>query len=405
MTTPASDLKPQSALRHKPFRLYFAAGLVSYLGMWFEKVALGWFAWELTQSSFWTGFVAVAVTAPTGLLGPLIGVLAERWNHRKASIILNLLLGSASVGLFVLATLDGVSILPVAALALAIGILSALYHPVRLVLVSQVVPRQFLVSAVSLTAMAYNVSRVVGPALAGIVIAAAGTQTAFLVNAGTYLPIAIVLPLLPLLARPRPSGDAGGLGAQLMAGLRYARGQRLIWWAIGIAVISSLLGRGAAEIMPAIVGQLLGGTAGDLAFFTSLAGAGAVAASLLYSFLSPPSARIGLWLALSLPLNTLSIMALGLAQSNWQMAALFVASGFFTTIIGIGSQTIVQVSVDDAYRARVLTWWSSANFGGATLGAMSMGIAGDIFPLSVVLLTFGLVGTVVGIWSALRPRV
>lgn len=403
--TPENRPAPQrSAFRHGPFRIYFAATSISYLGMWFEKVALGWFAWELTQSSFWTGFVAVALTAPTGLLGPVIGVLAERWNHRRASITLNLLLGVASLCLFALAVLEGVTILPVALLAVVIGVLSALYHPVRLVLVSQVVPRNYLVSAVGLHAMAYNGSRVLGPALAGVVIATAGTGTAFLVNAATYVPLALVLVVLPLLPRQRGSGEPGSLFAELAAGLRYVRSEQLIWWCIIGVVLSSIVARGVMEILPAIVGSLLAGDAGTLAFFTSMAGAGAVGSALLFTLFAPSVGRIARWCAISLPLNMLVVAAIGLVPPHWLLAGLFVLTGFFTTLIGIGTQTIIQVSVEEGYRTRVLTWWSSANFGGMTLGAMLLGAAGDILPLGAVLIGCGLGGTLVAIWVASRRR-
>jgi predicted MFS family arabinose efflux permease len=396
--------RPQSAFRHKPFRIYFAAGIISYMGMWFEKVALGWFTWELTQSAFWTGFVAVALTAPTGLFGPLIGVLAEGWDHRRASIILNILLGTASIGLWALSNVNGVTVVPVAVLAVVIGILSALYHPVRLVLVSQVVPRNFLVSAVGLQAMAYNSSRVVGPALAGVVIATAGTGSAFLVNASTYVPLAIVLVSLPLIDRQRSKSAGESLAAQLVAGFRYARTQQMIWWCLTITVISSVFGRGVVEIMPAIVGGLLAGNAGDLAFFISMAGAGAVGSSVLYTALSPSLERIGLWCAIGLPINMLAIASIGLVPDRPVLAALFVLTGFCTTLIGIGTQTIIQISVAEDFRARVLTWWSSANFGGVTIGAMVLGAAGDVLPLGAVLIAAGLGSSGLALWAALSRR-
>ncbi|RUT28576.1 MFS transporter [Arsenicitalea aurantiaca] len=395
----------QSAFRHGPFRWYFGAGLVSFMGMWFEKVALGWFAWELTESTFWTGFVAVAATAPVGLLGPVIGVYAERWDMRRVSVILNVAMAIVSAIFFYLAITPGVSILPVAALALVLGVIGAFYHPVRLVLVTQVVPRQFLPSAVGLMAVAFNLSRVIGPALAGLLIAAAGLPPAFIVNAVSYLPIVAVIAVLPLITRPQIERVQSSLGAQLRDGLSYALNDRLIRWCLAIVVWSATIGRGALEIMPAVVGGILSGTSSDLAIIASAGGLGALAAAMGVGILTPTTAQIARLAQFLLPVTTLLIVLVGLSANPVQMAIVFCLLGLTTTVVGIGCQMIVQLEVAEAYRARVLTWWSTANFGGVTFGGLVLGSIGDVVPLSWVMVAIGILGLGLALpLVARRPR-
>ena len=125
-----------SALTYKPFLIYFILNSLSLLGLWMQKVSVGWLAWHLTESTFWTSFITLSLMVPAGLLGPFFAVWAENWNMRKSSIILKSLMCLISFIIFYIQVFSYHTIVSLSVLSIIFGILSALYHPVRLVFVS-----------------------------------------------------------------------------------------------------------------------------------------------------------------------------------------------------------------------------------------------------------------------------
>ena len=155
-----------NALSNKSFLLYFISNTFALLGLWIQKIGVGWLTWEITGSTFWTSFVALALMAPAGIIGPLFAVYAENWNMRTASIILKTLMLLVGAMVWFLEFLDLHSLFTLDFLSIIQGLLSACYHPVRLVFVSVVVPRDLISSAVGLNSASFNGSRVIGPAFA-----------------------------------------------------------------------------------------------------------------------------------------------------------------------------------------------------------------------------------------------
>ncbi len=178
-----------SALSSRNFLIYLIGSTVSLHGLWIYRVALGWFAWQLTGSEFWVGVVAFTQFAPAVFFGPLFGVLVDRVDRRKASIFINscsmvnmLLLGA-------LAAWGQVDIFVLTALSLVQGSLDGAHIPVRMTLVPNLVSREQLQSAIATTSISFNVSRFVGPAIAGLIIATLGVSAAFALNGISYLAI------------------------------------------------------------------------------------------------------------------------------------------------------------------------------------------------------------------------
>ena len=186
-----------TALSNKPFTLYFLSNTIALLGLWIQKIGVGWLTWEITESTFWTSFVTLALMAPAGVIGPLFAVFAENWNMRTASIILKVLMFMTGGIIWFLQYLDMHSLFTLASLSILQGLLSACYHPVRLVFVSIVVPRNLLSSAVGLNSASFNGSRVVGPAFAGGTIALFNLETTFFIAMLTYIPVSYTHLTLP----------------------------------------------------------------------------------------------------------------------------------------------------------------------------------------------------------------
>ena len=380
-----------NALSNKSFSLYFYSNTISLFGLWIQKIGVGWLTWEITESTFWTSFVTLALMAPAGVLGPFFAVFAENWNMRVASIILKILMFLIGMLIWFLQYLDQHTLLTLASLSVLQGLLSACYHPVRLVFVSIVVPKNLLSSAVGLNSASFNGSRVVGPAFAGGLIAFFNLEATFLVAALTYVPLIPVLIYMPLRKRIKEKGSQGNFFYRFLEGGKFAIRTPIILKGLFIVFISAFFVRGMLEIQPTIAGEILKQGSFGLSLITTTAGIGALLASIWIGFRNNKS-KIETKLVSMLMLGLVISCIIGLISEVYTMAVFFTIVGFTTTAVGIGTQTIIQLEVEEVYRARVLTWWSSISFGSLTVGGIILGFVGEYIPLSNALLVMPIVG-------------
>ena len=380
-----------NALSNKSFSLYFYSNTISLFGLWIQKIGVGWLTWEITESTFWTSFVTLALMAPAGVLGPFFAVFAENWNMRVASIILKILMFLIGILIWFLQYLDQHTLLTLASLSVLQGLLSACYHPVRLVFVSIVVPKNLLSSAVGLNSASFNGSRVVGPAFAGGLIAFFNLEVTFLVAALTYVPLIPVLIYMPLRKRIKEKGSQGSFFYRFLEGGKFAIRTPIILKSLFIVFISAFFVRGMLEIQPTIAGEILKQGSFGLSLITTTAGIGALLASIWIGFRNNKS-KIETKLVSMLMLGLVISCIIGLISEVYTMAVFFTIVGFTTTAVGIGTQTIIQLEVEEIYRARVLTWWSSISFGSLTVGGIILGFVGEYIPLSNALLVMPIVG-------------
>ena len=380
-----------NALSNKSFSLYFYSNTTSLFGLWIQKIGVGWLTWEITESTFWTSFVTLALMAPAGVLGPFFAVFAENWNMRVASIILKILMFLIGILIWFLQYLDQHTLLTLASLSILQGLLSACYHPVRLVFVSIVVPKNLLSSAVGLNSASFNGSRVVGPAFAGGLIAFFNLEATFLVAALTYVPLIPVLIYMPLRKRIKEKGSQGNFFYRFLEGGKFAIRTPIILKGLFIVFISAFFVRGMLEIQPTIAGEILKQGSFGLSLITTTAGIGALLASIWIGFRNNKS-KIETKLVSMLMLGLIISCIIGLISEVYTMAVFFTIVGFTTTAVGIGTQTIIQLEVEEVYRARVLTWWSSISFGSLTVGGIILGFIGEYIPLSNALIVMPIVG-------------
>lgn len=388
-----------NALKWPPFLLYFCANGAAMLGQWMLRLVLGWMAWNLSESTFWTSLVVLAIWSPAGLLGPFIAVYAENWPMRLACFICIAVTASLCLSIWLIQVTVGHSLVSVLGLAIILGLIIAVYHPIRLVFVSLVVPKEYIKSAVGLNSLAFNTCRIAGPALAGAGIAALGISVTLLIATLLYIPLLVTLLIIVLQPRNHSYQEQSGFLARFHGGLVVIFQDLRLLYSLGVVAINGFFIRGIIEVQPAIVGQVFGGRSEDLAIATAAAGLGALVSSVVHS--------IG-WLSfagiqrLLLPLVVSSMMvAMGIAlvETLHVMALLFALIGFTVTMVGIGTQTIVQLVVEDAYRARVLTWWSTLSFGGLGLGGIVIGVIGEWIKIQYAVSTlagFGLLAA--GYW-------
>jgi MFS family permease len=387
-----------SALSSRNFLIYLIGSTVSLHGLWIYRVALGWFAWQLTGSEFWVGVVAFTQFAPAVFFGPLFGVLVDRVDRRKASIFINscsmvnmLLLGA-------LAAWGQVDIFVLTALSLVQGSLDGAHIPVRMTLVPNLVSREQLQSAIATTSISFNVSRFVGPAIAGLIIATLGVSAAFALNGISYLAIVGALffvKLRPMQSREKKPGD---VWSELLDGIRYVRKHRTIRSLLIMIAVGSLFGRGALEMLPAFADAVFARGSSGLAILTSVIGVGAVATGLVLS-------RSTLWLnigviRMSVVSAGLLIVAFGANSAFWLAVPIVTLLGVILSLGGVGSQILLQSLVEEEVRGRVSSLWGMIAFGGTALGGLVVGSASAAFGLQVTVVVAGLLCSV----AALIPR-
>lgn len=266
------------ALRHRDFRLFAAGQTVSLVGSWMQMVAQGWLVWKLTASPAALGLATGLGQLPL-LCAPLAGLLVDRIPTRRLLLATQTLALLLAAGLGLLALAHQVRFGHVLAAAFCLGLINAFDHPGRQVLVAETVPREDLLHAVALNATLVNGARVLGPALAAVLVTVAGEGWCFLLNAASYL--AVIAALLAQRSRPRPErGALGSAWSRLRDGFAYAGQARSIRSALLLLGCLSLAGTSYVALMPVFAGRILHGGPGALGLLMGASGAGALAGAL-----------------------------------------------------------------------------------------------------------------------------
>jgi MFS family permease len=374
-----TSLRP---LRQRDFALIWSAALVSNIGSWLQTIAVGVLVTELTGQARWTGLVAAAAFVPVGLLSPVGGAIADRVDRRR------LLLGT-TVGETVFAVLLAVLVgtghespLGVTALVLAGGCMTALGFPAYQAILPDLVDRDDLLGASSLSMAQFNLGRVVGPVLAGIVLVVGSYTWAFALNAVSYGAVMVAL-LLVRLKPPAPSEEPAGLWARIVAGARGARAEPGCRTAILAIGVTALLLSPFIALIPAVTVKLFHGGEGATSVLIGAQGVGAVAGALSLASLARRHGRRRI-LAVNLCLLPLLLAAYAAAPNLAVAAAVLVAvgAGYVGLLSGLG--TVVQLRAPAALRARILSLYMVALGTVYPLGAVIQGAIGDRVGLRAV---------------------
>lgn len=379
-----------SALNSRNFRLYLAGNLFSLNAMWMLRIIVGWLAWDLTGSASFVGLIAFAYFLPTLFLGPLFGVLIDRSDVRRAAIMVQSLFLTAALGLWLVQRLEILGASHLLAYSLATGMIMSAHGPVRMSIAPRLVASSDIPSAVNFASLAYNVSRMTGPAFGGWAIAQFGAGPATLVTALCYLPFLAALSLLRVRQMAIKPSKPGFLG-DLAEGARFAFGDAGIRAALALSAIASIFILGALEILPVIADGVFAKGATGLGLLTASAGLGAIVSGVGLALLPPAFGRSRLPLAAAICIFGVACIAgLGLTAS-WPVAiGLVAAMSAAASASGIICQSAIQTRVGDEMRGRVMSMWASVAIGSSAMGAAVLGTAVEFLGLDVTLI-FGAV--------------
>lgn len=375
-----------SAFHNRNFAIYTAGYAVSNTGLWVQRLAVGWLSWTLTESAFWVAAVAMADLFPVVILGIFGGVLADRISRLRVVIVCQVVQSIQAVLLFLLVAFDLINIQLLFCFTLILGATTGFDQPARQSLVYSLVKREDLTAAVAINSIVFNTARFIGPAIAGVIIASLGIAYAFAINAASFVAVFVALALLRIPATEHISKHRMSVFADLLLGFRYTARHRVIGRLILYSLALSLLVRPMNELLPAITELIFQHGASGLAILTSARGVGALMAGLL---LAKRTAVTGLTrnLIYSMLIGTSSVFLLIGTGNFWVGVVAIALFGFAMSTAGVGTVTMVQVTVDNRLRGRVLSLNGLIMRGVPSFGALIMGGIADrvglYWPLAV----------------------
>jgi MFS family permease len=383
-------------LAHRNFGIYTAGGAVSLIGTWMQRIGVGWLAWELSHSGAVLGLVALADLAPTVVIGPFGGALADRVDRRRLMMIAQSLIMAQALTLYALTAAGQIEVWSLLALTLLGGVVIGFNQPARLAFVPSLVPRDHLNTAVAINSIVFNGARFVGPAVAGVVIVQAGIAWVFAINALTFVAFLLALANIHLAPPRRPAARPRSMLAAVVDGVRYTWAHPAIGPILLLHAVLSVCARPFVELMPGFAAEVFGRGAPGLAILSSTVGVGAVAGGLWLAQRRTEAELVPIVLGHSL---LIALAVLAFALTAWFPLAVAAATlaGLAMVVAGVGTQTVIQTTVDEAMRGRVLSLFGLIFRGGPAVGALLMGLASELVGLQLPLV----VGTVLGLvaWS------
>ncbi len=370
----------RSAFGNRNFAIYTAGSTVTLVGLWVQRLGVGWLTWELTQSGFWLGVVAFADLFPAVVVGPFAGVLADRLDRLRLAFVCQSLSLLQTVVLFALTWAGLIEIVSLVALTGFLGAVRAVYMPVRLSLVPSLVRADDVPAAVAISSLIFNLARFVGPALAGLVITAWGVAPTFALYA---LSVATLLFALTRLRIDRGAAAAGrgvGMLAEIAEGVRYTVRHRAVGPLLLLMLTISVLARPVGELLPGFADAVFGRGAAGLAWLTSAIGLGAVAGGV---WLAKRGNAAGLMMIALFGGGGCAVSLLLFTGTTMFWVAVVAAAIFGGAMVSsaIATQTLILRAVEDSVRGRVLSLYGVIFRGGPAIGSLAMGALSGPFGL------------------------
>jgi len=380
------------ALRHRNFQLFFSGQLISLVGTWMQSVAQAWLVYRMTGSSFLLGAVGFAGQIPVFLVAPLGGIVADRNNRQRVVIGTQV---ASMILAFILAalTLAGrVQVWQIFVLAALLGVVNAFDIPGRQAFLVDMVGKGDLMNAIALNSSMFNGARIIGPAIAGVLVARIGEGWCFFANAVSY--IAVIAGLLMMqVQRPARRAVAGSPVEHVIEGFRFVRHTAPIRAILLLLGLISLVAMPYTVLMPVFADKILHGGARGLGILMGATGVGALLGALTLA--SRTGVRgLGRWVAFSCGGFGFFLVLFSFSRSFWLSAALLLPVGFCMMLQMSSSNTLIQAMVPDHLRGRVMAVYSMMFMGMAPFGALIGGALADRLgaPLTVAMGAIACVG-------------
>ncbi|SDP11781.1 Predicted arabinose efflux permease, MFS family [Nakamurella panacisegetis] len=372
-----------AALRVRNYRLFFSGQVVSNTGTWMQRIAQDWLVLQITDSPLAVGVTTALQFLPMLLLGLWGGLIADRYPKRRLLLITQTSMGLLAAVLAILTLTGHVHVWHVYLIALGLGLATVVDNPARQTFVNEMVPHDLVRNAVSLNSGNFQLARMLGPAVAGVVISLVGSGWAFAINAVTYLAVLAGLMLMrtsELQKMPRPKRGPG----QIREGLRYVRHQPQLLWTIVLVFFVGTFGYNFAIILSAYTKDIFRSGADLYGLLNTAMAAGSVVGALLAA--RRTTGRMSLLFFMSGAFS-LMLVVLGVTPWLWIFVGLLVLTGLFSVSFNTLANSTVQLRTDPALRGRVMSLYMLVFMGGTPLGSLIVGWITERWgaPLALVL--------------------
>ena len=372
MKIPGGLKSIRQTFANRNYRLYVIGNLSSTMGMWVQRVAIGWLTWDLTQSPAWLGGIAIAESAPTILLGFFAGTVVDRVDYFKMLRVTQSMTMIYSISLATLTFAGLTNIWVLLALTIFRGSLLAFSRPSRMTFVYALVGRDLLASAIATNSMIFNMSRFIGPAIGGAILASANAAWTFTFGAVMFFVFTIALASMKNLTPPPREPKTTSVVSETMEGFRYIVAHPGIRSQLALMTAMSILVKPLTDLFPGFAAQVFSQGPQGLAMLFTCHGIGAMVG--------------GLWLTSRATLKGLTTINLGnvifsgfvvllfsLTPIFWVGCILVAVIGFAFVVQGISNQTLVQSAVSPEFRGRVVSIYGLINQGVPAIGSITIG--------------------------------
>jgi MFS family permease len=389
------------SLKHRNYRLFFGGQGISLVGSWITRIATSWLVYRLTGSELLLGVVAFAGQIPLLVLAPIAGVLVDRWNRHHLLVVTQALSAVQSLALAILTMTGRITVTEIIVLQVVQGIINSFDTPARQAFVVEMVDdREDLPNAIALNSSLFNATRILGPTIGGVMIAAAGEGWCFMVDAISY--IAVIGSLLAMRLGREPSvRPRTNMMDELRSGATYAFGfapvRELL---INVALISTM-GMPYATLMPVIASKVLHGGPHTLGILMTASGMGALLGTV-YLASRPSVVGLGKVIVFATVMLSVGLIAFSLSHSLWTSILVLPLVGAGMMLQSAAANTILQTVVDQELRGRIMAFYAVAVLGTMPIGSLLAGVLADRIGTQKTILLGALVCLAGGIWFAFR---
>lgn len=378
------------ALRYRNFRLFFMGQSISLIGTWMQQVAMSWLVYRMTGSPFMLGVVAFASQIPSLLLSPLAGVLCDRWDRHRTLIATQTLAMIQAFMITALVMTKTIAVWHIIALGVFLGSINALEIPVRQsFIIDMVEKKEILGNAIALNSFMFNMARLIGPSIAGLMIAFAGEGPCFLANGLSFLAVIAGLFMMKLQPKPHKPKKTRVMHG-LMEGVRYVFGFAPIRHMLMLLSVISMMGMSYIVLMPVFAKNVLHGGPGTLGFLMAAGGIGALVATI-YLASRERIIRLGRIIPVSAVIFASALVVFSFSRSLWLSILLLSISGFGFMVHMASTNTILQTIVEDDKRGRAMSFYAMAFMGVAPFGSLLAGSLADLVGVTNAIVIGGMV--------------
>jgi len=389
------------ALHHRNYRLFFAGQSVSLVGTWVTRIATSWMVYRLTGSELLLGLTGFAGQIPLLILAPFAGVLADRWNRHHILVVTQILSALQSMALAALALTDTITVTHIILLQVAQGIINSFDTPTRQAFVAEMVEdRADLPNAIALNSSMFNASRIVGPAIGGMIIAAVGEAWCFVIDAVSYIAVILSLLAMRLPARPVVT-ERSRLVDELQSGVGYVFGFAPVRELLLNVALIGTMGMPYAVLMPVFAAKILHGNAHTQGWLMTASGIGALLGTI---YLASRHTVVGLGKVIVAATMLLSagLMIFSFSNVLWLSLAALPLVGAGMMLQSASANTILQTVVDEHMRGRVMAFYSVAVLGTQPIGSLIAGFLAERIGAPRTILIGAIACVFAGLWFAMR---